>query len=349
MRVQVSRMRIEIVFTVAAALLISLLLTGVTRRLALSRGVLDLPNQRSSHTIPTPRGGGVAIVLTTTAALAVLGLMGMLPIVVLAALGGGGIAVAFVGFYDDHQRLSAKVRLAVHFAAAIWALAWLGGLPSLQIGDQLISFGWTGYVLGSLGIVWTLNLFNFMDGIDGIAASEAIFVACAGALVGFQAGAPSAVPAVAFAFAAACCGFLAWNWPPAKIFMGDVGSGYIGYFIAVLAIVAARENPVELFVWLILGGIFFVDATVTLVRRLLRRERAHEAHRTHAYQWLARRWRSHQRVTSIVWVVNMLWLFPCSWMAVAYPSAAGWIAAGALLPLAICALVVGAGRPEKDR
>lgn len=339
-------MRIEIVLTIVAALVVSLLLTGITRRLALSRGVLDLPNERSSHTTPTPRGGGIATVLSTTAALTVLGLLGTLPIDVLVALGGGGVAVALVGFYDDHHRLSAKVRLAVHFAAAVWALVWLGGLPPLQIGEQLVSFGWTGYVLGALGIVWTLNLFNFMDGIDGIAASEAVFIACAGAVMTLLADASSAVPAVAFAFAAACCGFLAWNWPPAKIFMGDVGSGYIGYSIAVLAIVAARENPVALFVWLILGGIFFVDATVTLVRRWLRRERVDEAHCSHAYQRLARRWKSHERVTVVVVIVNLVWLFPCALFATLYPETAGWVVFAALVPIVTAAIVFGAGRPD---
>jgi Fuc2NAc and GlcNAc transferase len=329
-----------------AALVTSILLTGVARKLALSRGVLDVPNERSSHSTPTPRGGGISIVLAATAALVVLAGLGALDIDLLIALAGGGMGVAAIGFIDDRRPTSAGIRLAVHFAAALWALVWLGGLPPLRVGDHIIAFGWEGYAFAALGIVWTLNLFNFMDGIDGLAGSEAVFVACAGALLAVISGASSDVTVVSLVFAAACCGFLFWNWPPAKIFMGDVGSGYVGYSIAVLAIAAARDNPVALLVWLILGGIFFVDATVTFVRRLGRGERVYEAHRSHAYQYLARRWESHKRVTVIVSLVNVLWLLPWAFVAMLKPTYAAWVVCGALAPLILGVVAVGAGRRE---
>jgi Fuc2NAc and GlcNAc transferase len=328
--------------------LVAVIATGIVRRQALARNVLDIPNERSSHKLPTPRGGGLAIVVAATVAFIGLALFGVLKVDVLMALISGGVAVAIVGFLDDHHQLSAAVRLAMHFGAALWALLWLGGLPPLRIGDQVVQFGWSGYVLGALGIVWTLNLFNFMDGIDGIAALEAMFVTWGGALLTVVAGTSGAVPAAGLVFGAACCGFLLWNWPPAKIFMGDVGSGYLGYVIAVLAVVAARENPVALLVWLVLGGLFFVDATITLVRRLLRRERVYEAHRSHAYQWLARRWKSHGRVTIAVMIVNLVWLLPCAWLAATHPGAAAWITLAALTPLIIAAIVTGAGRSESQ-
>lgn len=339
-------MKLAVALMAVAALVVSLLLTGVARKFALSRGVLDVPNERSSHAVPTPRGGGVGIVLATTMALGVLALLGMLESDLLLALSIGGMVVAVVGFVDDRHRLSARVRLAVHFGAALWALVWLGGLPPLQVGEQLISFGWAGYVLGAVGIVWTLNLFNFMDGIDGIAAAEAIFVAVAGAAIHVWSGGSSTTPIVALVFAAACAGFLVWNWPPAKIFMGDVGSGYMGYFIAVLALTSARENSVALLVWVILGGIFFVDATVTLVRRVARRQRVSEAHRSHAYQWLARRWGNHRSVTLVTVLINVLWLLPCAMLAAACPSYGGWVVVGSLSPLILMALAAGAGRRE---
>lgn len=128
--------------------------------------------------------------------------------------------------------------------------------------------------------------------------------------------------------------------------MGDAGSGYVGYVIAAVSLLTARENPVGLLVWLILGGLFFVDATVTLVRRLLRRERVSEAHRSHAYQWLARRWGSHRRVTVMVIVVNLVWLLPCATVAALHPRWAAWLTVIALLPIAIGAVVAGAGREE---
>jgi Fuc2NAc and GlcNAc transferase len=326
-----------------SALAAAALLTELMRRIALGSGVLDVPNPRSSHGVPTPRGGGVAIVLVTTAGLTILALRGILRPDLLYALAGGGIAVALVGLIDDRRSSSARVRLSVHFAAALWALWWLGGLPPLRIGTYVLTSGWLGDVSGALGIVWAINLFNFMDGIDGIAASEAIFVAVAGSLaLTVNAG----IGLAALTFAAACSGFLLWNWPPAKIFLGDAGSGYLGYVIVVLAVAATRDNPVALWVWLILGGAFFADATVTLVRRALRNERVHEAHRSHAYQWLARRWGSHGKVTLAVLAVNLLWLLPCAVLAALRPRYALAAAIVALSVLGALAVAAGAGRRE---
>ena len=329
-----------------AALALSALLTAAVRNVARSHGVLDVPNPRSSHGVPTPRGGGVAIVLVTTAGMVVLALRGTVRLDLLSALGGGGLAVALVGFADDRRSLSAAVRLAVHFAAALWALAWLRGLPPLRVGAHLMSFGWAGYLLGALGIVWAVNLFNFMDGIDGIAAAEGIFVAVAGAMLNVLMGVGTGVGFAALVFAAACGGFLLWNWPPARIFLGDVGSGYLGYVVVVLAVAATRDNPVALWVWLILGGVFFVDATLTLVRRVLRNEPVHEAHRSHAYQWLARRWGSHGNVTAAVIAINLIWLLPWSVLTIMFPAYAIVAVVAALGPLALLAALVGSGRRE---
>jgi Fuc2NAc and GlcNAc transferase len=327
------------------ALVATALLTQLVRAIAVGRGVVDVPNARSSHDVPTPRGGGLAIVLVTTAGLLVLAVLGMLRLDLLWAVTGGGLAVALAGFADDRRSLSAATRLTVHFAAALWALVWLGGLPALRIGAHLVFPGWMGYVLGAFGIVWAINLFNFMDGIDGIAASEAVFVALAGALLSLPMGVGAGVGFAAAVFAAACGGFLMWNWPPARIFLGDVGSGYLGYVIVVLAVAATRDNPVALWVWLILGGAFFVDATATLLRRLLRGERVYEAHRSHAYQWLARRWGGHAPVTWTVLIVNVVWLLPCAVFASRRPVYAVATVAFAFAPLVLLAIAVS-GRRE---
>lgn len=329
-----------------AALAVSALVTRLVRRLAVAHGVLDIPNARSSHTTATPRGGGLAIVVTATAGMFLLALLGAMSIDTALAASGGGIAVAIVGFLDDRFSVPPGIRFAVHLAAAVWAVVWLGGLPPVRIGAHLVQLGWVGQVLAVIAIVWTLNLFNFMDGIDGIAASEAVFIASSGALLTqLGAGSPDVV-AASLVFSAACCGFLVWNWPPAKIFMGDVGSGYVGYVIAVLALTATRANPNAIWVWLILGGAFFVDATVTLIRRLVRGERVHEAHRSHAYQWLARRWGSHRPVTVSVLMLNLMWLLPCAVLATIWLDAAAWITAGALAPVVVLAIAAGSGRRE---
>jgi Fuc2NAc and GlcNAc transferase len=336
---------IEVSVLAALALAASTVLTLAVRRFALSRGLLDVPNERSSHVVPTPRGGGVAIALTATTGFALLAALHGLDFDLFAAL-AGGVGVAAVGFLDDRRALPATGRLAAHLAAALWALAWLGGLPPLRIGDQLVVLGGLGTVIGALGIVWVLNLFNFMDGIDGLAASEATFIAWTGAALTSAGSVGNGAAAAAAIFGASCLGFLRWNWPPARIFMGDVGSGFAGYVIAVLALGTARQNTIGLWTWLILGGAFFVDATVTLVRRLLRGERVYEAHRSHAYQWLARRWGSHGAVTVAVLTVNMLWLLPCAVLADRFPGYAAMLVLVALAPLVLLAIIAGAGRRE---
>jgi Fuc2NAc and GlcNAc transferase len=339
--------RLEIAVFSLCALVLSSLCTGIVYKLAISRGMLDVPNERSSHRVVTPRGGGVAVVLVFTAAAAVLAVLGIVRTDLLIALGVGGVAIAVTGYFDDARRLPAGVRLTVQLAAAIWALVWLGSPQQLVLGDHVVYLGWAGPVLAVVSIIWTVNFFNFMDGIDGIAASEAVFVVCSGAFLSAVSGNATNIAALAAVFGAACLGFLTWNWPPARIFMGDAGSGYLGYVVAVLAVASSRRNPAGPWIWLILTGVFFVDATVTLIQRALRHERIHEAHRSHGYQYLARRWRSHRKVTLVVIIVNLVWLLPCALLAGRYPHWAAWITAIALAPLVAVALAVGSGQPER--
>jgi Fuc2NAc and GlcNAc transferase len=327
------------------AFLLAVAGTFAVRRYALTRKILDVPNARSSHVVATPRGGGIAIVTASCSAFVVLHLIDLLDGRLLTALLGGGLTVAIVGFLDDRKGIRPGVRLLVHVCAALWAICSLGGAPLLQVGEQTLSLANAGYLVAVLAIVWTTNLFNFMDGIDGIAASEALFIMWGSGLL-LWSGSSGGVTAAALVLGSACCGFLVWNWPPAKIFMGDVGSGYLGYVTAVLAMAAAHASPIAVYVWLSLGGVFFVDATATLIRRSLNGERVHVAHRSHAYQWLARRWGNHRRVTLLTWVVNVAWLFPCGALTVAYPEHAVWIVLAALIPLTVAAIALGAGRPE---
>jgi Fuc2NAc and GlcNAc transferase len=337
----------EITVFSICALVLSSLLTGIVYKLAIFRDMLDVPNERSSHSVATPRGGGVAVVLVFSLASALFAWLGIISRDLLMVLVVGGTAIAVTGYLDDAHHLPAWARLGVHLGAAIWALFWLGSPQMLAVGDRVVQLGWTGSALAALSITWTVNFFNFMDGIDGIAASEAVFVVCAGALLSVAGGAAAGIAAVALVFGAACLGFLAWNWPPARIFMGDAGSGYLGYVIATLAVAASRSNPTAPWIWLILSGVFFVDATVTVVRRALRHERLHEAHRSHGYQWLARRWRSHRNVTLTVMLLNMVWLLPCALLAGRYTRWAAWITAIALAPLVVTAMAIGSGRPER--
>jgi len=340
---------IELSIVAVFAVILTAAMTGAVRRLALARGVIDVPNSRSSHSTATTRGGGIAIVIVFTVASIGIAWKATIRLDTLVALLGGSVPVAIVGFYDDRSGLSPRLRLTVHLAAALWALIWLGGMPPVRVGEHLLELGWLGNLVALLGIVWTLNLFNFMDGIDGIAASEALFISCAASGLVVLAGGDHGVAAMGLIFSAACAGFLVWNWPPAKIFMGDVGSGYLGYVIAILALSATRANPAAVWVWLILGGAFFVDATVTLIRRAMLGEALHVAHRSHAYQWLSRKWGSHLLVTSSFAMVNLLWLFPWALLASLYPRLAALIVMPALIPLGFLAVRCRAGQPEKSQ
>ncbi len=326
-----------------AAVVLSAFLVYLARRFALAHGMLDVPNERSSHTSVVPRGGGIAIVVTMSLALMFLAARGFISIDLFLALAVGGAGVAIVGLVDDRHRLPARWRLTVHVLAAAWAVYWVGGLGAVRVGEHVVHPGWLGIGLAVLGVVWVLNLFNFMDGLDGIAAGEALFVAAAGALLAFSGG-NSGVASVAWIFAWACAGFLCWNWPPARVFLGDVGSGYLGYIVIVLALADAESRPEAIWEWFILGALFFTDATVTLLRRLARGERVYEAHRQHAYQRLSRRWASHLRVTLLVLGIDVLWLLPLAMLAAARPEWAFLAAVMATFPLLLGSWMLGAGR-----
>ncbi|WP_296126598.1 glycosyltransferase family 4 protein [Pseudomonas sp. Ga0074129] len=293
---------------------VALFLTGALRRYALARSLMDIPNARSSHSVPTPRGGGVAIVVSFLLALPLLACMDLIAWPIAWALLGAGAGIAVLGFLDDHGHIAARWRLLGHFAAAIWALFWLGGLPPVVMFGFTVDLGWFGHALAAVYLVWLLNLYNFMDGIDGIASVEAICVCLGGALLyGFLGLAGSTQPTAWIApvlLAAAVAGFLFWNFPPARIFMGDAGSGFLGITLGVLSLQAAWVAPQLLCSWLILLGVFIVDATFTLLRRLLRGDKVYEAHRSHAYQYASRQYGRHLPVTLVVVGINILWLLP---------------------------------------
>lgn len=286
----------------AAAFLTSAALAGLIRRYALRHALLDLPNERSAHSAPTPRGGGLAVVLVVLLAVAALAGGGRLSPAVATALGGGGV-VAVAGWLDDRRGLPAPVRLAAHAAAAAWALYWLGGLPSLTLGTGTADLGRAGWLVGTLAIVWGINLYNFMDGIDGLAGGVAVTVGLISA--GLLIERAPALALVALLASAAAAGFLVWNWPPARLFLGDVGSGFLGFLFATLAVASERSRALPAVLWLLLLGPFVADATLTLLRRMWRGDRWYAAHRSHAYQRATQAGWSHRRVTTAVLGVNL--------------------------------------------
>ena len=304
------------------AFAMALAMTGMVRRYALNRQMIDVPNARSSHVIPTPRGGGLSVVIVFLLGLGGLALAGAIPPSQFVALAGAGLLVAVIGFLDDHAHIPARRRLAGHFISTVWLLYWLGNAPLLTVLGVDVHLGlpesvaqtpwllWPpGALLASVYLVWSLNLFNFMDGIDGIAGIQTVTVCLGGALLYWLHGQyePALAPLL---LAAATAGFLCWNLPPARIFMGDAGSGFLGIMLAGLTLQAGLVDQQLFWGWLLLMGVFVVDATWTLIRRILAGENPAQAHRSHAYQHASRVFGGHRPVTVAVGLINGVWLLP---------------------------------------
>lgn len=290
----------------------------------------------------------MAIVSTTLLAFTVAGWLHLLSWPVVWALVGGGALVGGIGFLEDHRPLRRRWRLLGHIVAAAWVLAWLGGLPPIPILGTVVGLGWAGHAIAVLYLVWLINLTNFMDGIDGIAATEALTVSLGGVLLYVLAVPGEREWMAPLIVAAASLGFLAWNWPPAKIFMGDAGSGFLGLMLGALSLQAARTAPALLWAWIILLAVFIADATLTIVRRAIRGDRVYEPHRTHAYQHAAQRMGAHKPVTVTVAAINLAWLLPLAAL-VAADSLRDVI--GVLVaygPLLFAAVRLGAGTSERS-
>jgi Fuc2NAc and GlcNAc transferase len=303
--------------------------------------LMDVPNERSSHTVPVPRGGGMAIVAASIGGCTALWGIGAMPWSLYATLAGGGTLVAAIGFVDDHKSLPVHVRIVGHFAAAVIATWLIGPVERLAIGPWSLSIGWIGWPLTVVGLVWMLNLYNFMDGIDGLAGSQAVFACGAGLMLAAAVSARAPWLAV---IAAASLGFLVFNWPPARLFMGDGGSGWLGFALGAIALQQQAESPELAWAWLLLLGVFVADATVTLLHRMKRGERWYAAHRQHAYQHAARRY-GHAPVTSAALGLNVL-LAVLALLAVRMPQAAAGLVALVYVGLCALALRLGAGAPE---
>ncbi len=259
------------------------------------------------------------------------------------------VLVAVIGFYDDHAHVAVRWRFLVHVLAALLALYFMQGLPWIGLSgpdDTLFAgytfdLGWIGYSVGAVFLVWLLNLFNFMDGTDGIAASEAIFVSLglAGGLYVLE----EPLYKVSIGVAAASLGFLVWNWPKAKIFMGDVGSGFLGLLLGVLILMASQKAANLFYCGLILFGAFVVDATYTLGVRFVTGQKWYDAHCSHTYQYAAKRY-GHKFVLLATWGINLLWLLPVSSWVFLHPNHALAGLLVAYVPLIVLAYCFKAGQ-----
>ncbi len=300
--------------------LLSLGITALIRRYSLRNRVLDIPNERSSHTQPTPRGGGLSITVIFILASIIVYILQLISTGQTLALAGGGVLVGLIGWLDDHYDIAAGWRAAAYLLATGWSVYWLSGLPVIYLGETAIQLSSAGFVLSVLAIAWLINLYNFMDGTDALAAIEAISTAVFVAVL-FYLESQTGLAILCIVLALATAGFLYWNLPPARIFMGDVGSCVIGFGFGVLALAGENSGSVSIAVWIVLLAIFIFDASFTLIMRIIRGERWYSAHRNHAYQRLVQMGMSHGELALSVLFINMVLLWPLAWFIYVTPGA----------------------------
>ncbi|WP_426664005.1 MraY family glycosyltransferase [Rhodanobacter aciditrophus] len=329
-------------------LLSSFLVAWLSARAAIAyahrRGMLDRPGQRRSHSIPTPRGGGVGIVVASLLCLpgVLLGTAEPWPPRVLIGLLVALLLVALAGWWDDHRSLPILPRFGAQLLAVL--------LFAVASGVAGLSWWWLPVLV--LGGAWSINLHNFMDGIDGLLAQQAMFVGTGLALLAWGGG-QEALALAAGCLAAASLGFWCLNRSPARIFMGDVGSGSVGLLIFAFTVMLGRAGAWLLWPALILSSAFVVDASLTLLSRFWRGRRWYTAHREHLYQWLVRCGLTHAGGGVIYMTWNLLFAAPLAWLAWSHPRQALPTTMGAYLAAAALWLLLKRRclrrRSNKDR
>jgi Fuc2NAc and GlcNAc transferase len=291
------------VFLYGGLFSLSLLITWVIKVYAIHKAILDHPNERSSHTLPTPRGGGLAIVITFYIGVGYLYTAHMLdPKIFYAFL--SAVPLIIVSLFDDLYTMGSKIRLAAQLLSSILGLTALGGIHTVSLYFVELH-GWWLNIPIVLAMMWLTNLYNFLDGIDGYAGSEAIFLGLAVAILFGD--------TVGWIIAAGAFGFLLLNWQKAKIFMGDIGSTFLGFIFSLLMIDSLNHHE-PLYSWLILLGLFWVDATLTLLRRAKNGEQLSLAHRKHAYQRITQAGWSHQKTVLAGFGINSIGVIPLFWL-----------------------------------
>lgn len=304
-----------------------------TVRVIGSLGLIDRPNARSSHSSPTPRGGGIAITLLTIIGFAALASRShAAPLEAVAGFTTAGLLISVTSLIDDVRSLSVRGRFAAHVIGAVITITTCGYISSIGFADRSLYLGIGGTALTLIWIVGLTNAYNFMDGIDGMAGGQALVAGAGWAILGALANEP-AIMICAVLIAATSLGFLAHNWPPARIFMGDVGSAFLGFSFATLPLLSQHGEarfilPAALFVWP-----FLFDTTLTFIRRLSRRENVFAAHRSHLYQRLNVAGYSHGWISTLY----VLLATGGAAAAIAFPYTT------LSLQLAMIAAVVGAG------
>lgn len=334
---------------VMASWVLSWLIVFVIRMWAEKYALLDWPNERSSHTRPTPRGGGAAIVLVTIAGLLLFRATanGEFTSPEVGVFATTALVIAAVSFVDDVRHLPSAFRLLVHVVCAAAMVGVLSGWTEIELPFGSSSLGWIGGAIMLLWVVGLTNAYNFMDGIDAIAAGQAIVAGLGWALIGGATDLPT-VAVIGLLVTGSALGFLVHNRPPARIFMGDVGSAFLGFVFAVLTVIASRIGSRFIAAGVLLVYPFVFDTTFTFLRRLRRGERIMEPHRTHLYQRLHQSGWSHGRVALLYGLLAAIGAAVAFAVATRQPASdAAAVVALIALPAATWAVVIVAERQQK--
>jgi Fuc2NAc and GlcNAc transferase len=316
----------NLILLFSVILIISVVITYYIRNFSIKNNLYDIPNKRSSHDMPIPKGGGLSIIILLIITTGTLFYFQMISREIMFSIITGLLIVSVIGLIDDYKNLPIFIRLFGYTFAAIIALYFIGGVNSLfesnhnffKCCDINISrFGDMGPFLAVLFILWLTNLYNFMDGADGFAAIQTICVSLFCSFL-FYSSDNYALFIIMLCMASSTIGFLYWNWSPAKVFMGDVGSCSIGFFFGLLSIYTVKEEMVPISIWMILLAPFIGDATFTLIKRIIKNEKWYEAHNSHAYQKLFQYGLSHSQLTLGLIIINLLLMWPLAIFAQIY-------------------------------
>ena len=305
------------------AFLVSFLGIYLLKKYALQLNLVAIPNERSLHNKVIPRGGGVIIAIIFLAFNLVFYISGQMKTAEFLALFGGGLIMSVTGFLDDILELKASIRFLIQFLAVGWGLYWVGGIPSIAFFEGLSGLYVIANGIAVVVLVWFINAFNFMDGIDGMATSGATFFSLSvGGYFLWQGIEPYG--SLMIILAACSLAFLYFNWPPAKMFLGDSGSTFFGYFFGVILIITVKNSSLSIWTWLIILAYFITDTTTTTFLRLCLVKRWYLPHRSHAYQNLARVLDNHKFVTSLITGINVFYLLPLAYLSIEYQQY-GWL------------------------
>ncbi len=330
------------VSVLVSAFLLTIIGVQIYRRVAIRFDIIAKRNFRTLHKTDVPKGSGIVFSLVYISLVFMLWTQDVVPDDLTQAICLGGLAATIFGFVDDVVDVPAIIKLAVQISLCSFIVLSFGEAPLLLSKTQIpINTGVLGIIV-SVGILtWLINLYNFMDGVDGMAASGTVLICGTISAVLFFISGNTELGLIVALLASSCLGFLIFNWPPASIFMGDAGSVFIGYVFGVFIIYSMLNSEVSIWTWLTVFGYFGIDTTTTLVLRVIHVKKWYGAHRSHAYQNLARIWDSHRKILSVVICYHLLWVLPMTILSVSYAQYQEFICLLAIFPAIIWTLKYG--------